>query len=70
VIGASAHYITPQLDEGPIIEQMVERVSHRDNIDEMKRKGKNLEKMALANAILAHIGHRVIRFQNKTIVFA
>lgn len=69
VIGATAHYVTGNLDEGPIIEQIVERVSHRDNIDALKRKGRNLEKLALANAVRAHIEHRIIRFQNKTIVF-
>jgi formyltetrahydrofolate deformylase len=70
VIGATAHYVTPQLDEGPIIEQMVEKVTHRDNVESLKRKGRNLEKTALANAIMAHIEHRVIRFENKTIVFS
>lgn len=69
VIGGTAHFVTLELDEGPIIEQVVERVSHKDNIEDLKRKGKNLEKIALVNAIRAHIEHRVIRFENKTIVF-
>lgn len=69
VIGATAHYVTGDLDEGPIIEQVVERVSHRDNIQDLVRKGRNLEKIALANAIQAHTEHRVIRYQNKTVVF-
>ena len=69
IIGATAHYVTARLDEGPIIEQAVERVTHRDNVESMMRKGKNLEKVALANAIRAHIEHRIIRYQNKTIVF-
>ncbi len=69
VIGATAHYVTGDLDEGPIIEQVVERVSHRDNVDNLKRKGKNIEKTALANAVLAHIEHRVIKFRNRTVVF-
>lgn len=69
LIGATAHYVTLELDEGPIIAQAVERVSHRDNVDDLKRKGKNLEKTALVSAIHAHIEHRVIRYQNKTIVF-
>jgi len=47
----------------------VERVTHRDNVESMKFKGKNLEKLALANAIRAHIEHRIIRYKNKTIVF-
>lgn len=69
VIGATAHYITGELDEGPIIAQAVERVSHRDNVDTLIRKGKSLEQLALANAIRAHTEYRVLRFQNKTIVF-
>jgi formyltetrahydrofolate deformylase len=69
LIGATAHYVTLELDEGPIIEQAVERVTHRDTVDDLKRKGANLEKIALANAIHAHIEHRVIRYRNKTVVF-
>jgi formyltetrahydrofolate deformylase len=69
LIGATAHYVTLELDEGPIIEQMVERVSHRDNVEVLKRKGKNLEKIALVNAIHAHIEHRIIKYRNKTVVF-
>ncbi len=69
VIGATAHYVTGDLDEGPIIEQVVERVSHRDKPEDLKRKGRNLEKLALANAIRAHIERRIIRYKNKTIVF-
>jgi len=70
VIGATAHYVTPNLDEGPIIEQAVLPVSHRDGIQDLRRKGKNLEKAALANAVIAHIEHRIIRFENRTIVFS
>lgn len=70
LIGATAHYVTEQLDEGPIIEQVVERVSHRDDIETLKRKGKSLERQALYQAILAHAERRVIRYCNKTIVFA
>ena len=69
VIGATAHYVTGELDEGPIIEQVVERVSHRDGVDDLVKKGRNLEKEALANALSAYIEHRIIRYQNKTIVF-
>lgn len=69
VIGATAHYITADLDDGPIIEQVVQRVSHRDNVDTLVRKGKNLEQLALANALRAHTEHRIIRYQNKTVVF-
>jgi len=69
VIGATAHFVTANLDEGPIIEQVVERVSHKDRVPDLMRKGKNLEKAALANAIHAYVEHRIIRFENKTIVF-
>jgi formyltetrahydrofolate deformylase len=69
VIGATAHYVTVNLDEGPIIDQVVERVSHRYDVQRLMRKGKNLEKLALANAVQAHIEHRIIRYRNKTVVF-
>jgi formyltetrahydrofolate deformylase len=70
VIGATAHYVTEDLDEGPIICQAVDRVSHRDGIEDLQRKGRNLEKMALSDALLAHLQYRVIRHQNRTIVFS
>lgn len=70
LIGATAHYVTGQLDEGPIIEQVVDRVSHRDNVDTLMRKGKKLEQIALANALRAHTEFRVLRYSNKTVVFA
>ena len=64
VIGATAHYVTEDLDEGPIIEQDVSRVTHRDSVQDMIRKGKDLEKMALARAIYLHLQRRVLlRFQ-------
>ncbi len=69
VIGATAHFATVDLDEGPIIEQVVGRVSHKDSVDDLKRKGRLLEQAALANAILAYIEHRVMRYENKTVVF-
>ncbi len=69
VIGATSHFVTEDLDEGPIIEQVVERVTHKDSVDLLKRKGRNLEKIALANAVQAYIEHRIIRFGHKTIVF-
>ncbi|HEY8240065.1 MAG TPA: formyltetrahydrofolate deformylase [Kiritimatiellia bacterium] len=69
VIGATSHYVTEQLDEGPIIEQDIIRVSHRDSVDDMVRKGRDLEKVVLARAILAHIEHRVLVHGNKTVVF-
>ncbi|GMW00012.1 MAG: formyltetrahydrofolate deformylase [Candidatus Hydrogenedentota bacterium] len=69
VIGATAHYVTAALDEGPIIEQVVERVNPRDNVADLRRKGRLLEQQALANAIHAHVEHRIIRDGHKTIVF-
>lgn len=69
IIGATAHFVTPALDEGPIIEQIVERVYYKDTVDDLKRKGRNLEKLALANAIHAYLDHRIIRDAQRTIVF-
>ncbi|MCB1147370.1 MAG: formyltetrahydrofolate deformylase [Leptospiraceae bacterium] len=69
LIGATAHFVTEDLDEGPIIEQMVTRVSHRDNANDMKIKGKNLEKLALASAVKCTLERRIIRYGNRTVVF-
>lgn len=69
VIGATAHFVTADLDEGPIISQIVEPVSHRDNVHDLMRKGKNLEKRALVQAVHSYIDYRVIKYKNKTIVF-
>jgi len=69
LIGATAHYVTDALDEGPIIAQRVERISHHDSITDLKRKGKHIEKTTLVNSVIAHCEHRVIRHGNKTIVF-
>ncbi len=69
LIGATAHYVTSDLDEGPIIEQDVVRVSHRDSVDVLRRKGRDLEKVVLARAVRHHLEHRVIVYGNKTVVF-
>jgi formyltetrahydrofolate deformylase len=69
VIGATAHYVTEQLDEGPIIEQDVIRVSHRDTVDDMVRKGRDLERVVLARAVRQHLRHRVLVYANRTVVF-
>lgn len=69
IIGATSHYVTADLDAGPIIEQDVTRVDHRDSVSEMIRKGKDLEKTVLSRAIWAHLGHRVLVYHNKTVVF-
>lgn len=69
VIGSTAHFVSNRLDEGPIIAQEVEHVSHKDNREELVRKGKNLEKKALAAAVSSYIDYRIIKHENKTIVF-
>ena len=69
IIGVSAHFVTMNLDEGPIIAQEVQNVSHKDNLGDLIRKGKNLEKKALAVAISSYIDYRIIKYENKTIVF-
>lgn len=69
LIGATAHYVTAELDQGPIIEQNIARVSHRDNRDDLKRIGRDLERQVLARAVTWHLDDRVIVDQNKTIVF-
>jgi len=70
IIGATAHYITADLDAGPIIEQDVVRVSHRDEIADLVRKGKDLERMVLARAVRLHLQNRVLVYGNRTVVFA
>jgi len=69
IIGATCHYATVNLDEGPIIEQDVIRVSHRDDVQDFIRKGKDAEKIVLARAIAAHLEHRVLVYENRTVVF-
>ena len=70
VIGATAHYVTEELDQGPIIEQDVARVSHRDSVDDLVKRGRDLEKTVLARAVDLHLNHRVLVYGNKTVVFA
>jgi formyltetrahydrofolate deformylase len=69
LIGATSHYVTAGLDEGPIIEQDIVRVSHRDSVEDMMRKGRDLEKVVLARAVRWHLENRVLVYQNKTVVF-
>ena len=69
VIGATAHYVTAGLDEGPIIEQDVTRVSHRDDVATLTRRGRDLEVIVLARALRAHLSHRILVWGNRTIVF-
>jgi formyltetrahydrofolate deformylase len=65
----TAHYASATLDQGPIIEQDVMRVSHRDSIDDMVRKGRDLEKVVLARAVRWHLEDRILVYGNKTVVF-
>lgn len=69
VIGATAHYVTADLDEGPIIEQDVIRVNHRDGADDMRLKGRDIERVVLARAVKWHIEDRVLVYGNRTVVF-
>lgn len=69
IIGATSHYVTEDLDAGPIIEQDVVRVSHRDDVDDLIRKGKDLERVVLARAVRLHLENRVLVYSNRTVVF-
>jgi len=69
LIGATAHYATSDLDEGPIIDQDVARCSHRDSIEDLVRKGRDLEKVVLARAVRSHLDDRILVYGNKTVVF-
>jgi formyltetrahydrofolate deformylase len=70
LIGATAHYATEDLDNGPIIEQDVVRVSHRDSVADLVRKGRDLETIVLARAVRLHLEHRVLPYANRAVVFA
>lgn len=70
IIGATAHYVTQELDEGPIIEQDVVRVSHRDQVPDLIRTGKDLERVVLGRAVRLHLQNRVLVYGNRTVVFA
>jgi formyltetrahydrofolate deformylase len=69
LIGATGHYVTADLDEGPIIEQDVARVSHRDGLEDLLQKGRDLEQVVLARAVRWHVGHRVLVYGDKTVIF-
>ena len=69
LIGATAHYVTEDLDEGPIIEQCTVNVSHRDEVDDLIRKGRDIERIALARAVRLHLNHQVFVYNSKTAVF-
>jgi len=69
IIGATAHYITTELDAGPIIEQDVVRVTYKDTIDTLVNKGKDLEKIVLSRAVQKHIERKILTYKNKTVIF-
>jgi formyltetrahydrofolate deformylase len=69
LIGATSHYVTEVLDDGPIIEQDVIRISHRDSLDDLLAKGRDLEKVVLSRAVRWHIENRILLYGNKTVVF-
>jgi formyltetrahydrofolate deformylase len=69
LIGATSHYVTEILDDGPIIEQDVVRVSHRDTVEDLIRKGRDLEKIVLSRAVRWHVENRILLYGNKTVVF-
>jgi len=69
LIGATSHYVTATLDEGPIIEQDVVRISHRDQLEDLMQKGRDLEKVVLSRAVRWHIEHRILLYAKKTVVF-
>ena len=70
IIGATSHYVTEELDAGPIIEQDVARVSHTHSIEDLIAKGRDLEKIVLANAIKLHTNRKVMVYNNKTVIFS
>ena len=69
LIGATSHYVTEVLDEGPIIEQDVVRVSHRDQVGDLVQKGRDLERMVLSRAVRWHLEHRILHYAGKTVIF-
>jgi len=69
LIGATAHYVTKDLDEGPIIEQCTVNVSHRDEVDDLIRKGRDIERIALSRAVRLHLNHQIFVYNSKTAVF-
>jgi formyltetrahydrofolate deformylase len=69
IIGATGHYVTEELDGGPIIEQDVQRVSHRDNVNDLKRIGRHIERIVLARAVSWHVEDRILVHNNRTVIF-
>ena len=70
IIGATSHYVTTELDAGPIIEQDVVRITHKDTVEDLVNKGKDLEKIVLSRAVQKHIERKVLAYKNKTVIFS
>ena len=70
IIGATSHYVTAELDAGPIIEQDVTRITHKDTPESLVLKGKDLEKIVLSRAVSKHIARKILTYNNKTIIFS
>jgi formyltetrahydrofolate deformylase len=70
LIGATSHYVTTELDAGPIIEQDIVRITHKDTIDDLVKKGRDLEKIVLSRAVEKHIQRKILTYRNKTVVFS
>ena len=70
IIGPTSHYVTTELDEGPIIEQDVVRITHKDSIEDLVNKGKDLEKIVLSRAVQKHIERKILAYKNKTVIFS
>lgn len=70
IIGATSHYVTAELDAGPIIEQDVVRITHKDTPESLVRKGRDIEKIVLSRAVTKHIEHKILTYHNKTIIFS
>jgi formyltetrahydrofolate deformylase len=69
LIGATSHYVTEILDDGPIIEQDVARISHRDQVEDLVARGRDLERMVLSRAVRWHLDRRILCYENKTVIF-
>ncbi|MEQ1601547.1 MAG: formyltetrahydrofolate deformylase [Methylophilaceae bacterium] len=69
LIGATSHYVTEVLDEGPIIEQDIDRISHRDQVEDLIQKGRDLERVVLSRAVRWHVENRILLYANKTVIF-
>ena len=69
IIGATSHYVTTELDAGPIIEQDVVRITHKDTVQDLVNKGKDLEKIVLSRAVQKHIERKVLAYKNKPLIF-